>query len=67
MYFIIDIFVKVPFINGSILLLFGVLGFLTYTQLGLIHIFIMATLAIGLLLSVNWYLQNVLFYILYHK
>ena len=45
----------VPVINISIVLLLVVLAFLLYTKLDPIHVVVMATLALGLLLSVNWY------------
>lgn len=44
----------IPVINVAIICLLIVLGCLAYAQIALIHIFIMATLAIGLLVSVNW-------------
>ena len=45
---------QVPVINISVLLLLGVLAFLTYTKIDTIHIIVMSSLSVGLLLSVNW-------------
>ena len=63
--FAIDLIMKpgasislVPFINFSILSLFGVLFFLLSTKIDVIHIVVMATLALGLLISVNWYVND---------
>jgi len=63
--FAIDLIMKpgasislVPLINVSILSLFGVLFFLLSTKIDVIHIVVMATLALGLLLSVNWYVNQ---------
>jgi ER protein Pkr1 len=44
----------VPVINIAILALLVVLGCLAYARIALIHIVVLASLAIGLLLSVNW-------------
>jgi len=63
--FAIDLIMKpgasislVPLINVSILSLFGVLFFLLSTKIDVIHIVVMATLALGLLISVNWYVNQ---------
>lgn len=48
----------VPFINIAILSLFGVLCFLlSFANIDIIHIVVMATLALCLLVSVNWYVS----------
>ena len=44
----------VPAINVTVLFLLGLMIYLTYTSIAAIHIIIMSTLAVGLLLSVNW-------------
>lgn len=45
----------VPAINITVLLLLFLLaGLLYYSSIAIIHIFVMATLSAGLLLSVNW-------------
>jgi len=45
----------VPVINVVILALLVLMVCLLYSQIATIHIVIMSTLAVGLLLSVNWY------------
>ncbi|KAJ1430822.1 hypothetical protein B484DRAFT_395766 [Ochromonadaceae sp. CCMP2298] len=45
----------VPVINVAVLLLLGLMSYLLYTEIATIHIVVMSTLAVGLLLSVNWY------------
>jgi hypothetical protein len=45
----------VPVINVAVLLLLGLMAYLLQTEIAMIHIVIMSTLAVGLLLSVNWY------------
>ena len=46
----------IPLINIALLFLFCVLLFVFYqTDIAVIHIFVMGTLGVGLLLSVNWY------------
>jgi len=45
----------VPVINISILCLLVVLVFVAYSQIAVIHIIVLSTLALGLLLSVNWF------------
>ena len=44
----------VPVINVVVLLLLGLMAFLLYTKIDVIHIIVMSTLAVGLLISVNW-------------
>jgi hypothetical protein len=44
----------VPVINVVVLLLLVLMGYLLYTKIAVIHIVVMSTLAVGLLLSVNW-------------
>lgn len=44
----------VPVINVVVLLLLVLMGYLLYTKIAVIHIIVMSTLAVGLLLSVNW-------------
>lgn len=44
----------VPAINVTVLCLLGLMVYLTYTKIAAIHIIVMSTLAVGLLLSVNW-------------
>lgn len=45
----------IPLINIAILGLFGVLLYVAYgTDIDNIHVFVMGTLGVGLLLSVNW-------------
>lgn len=62
MQFLIDLILKpgsslklIPVINVSILLLLGVLISLTYSKIATIHLVVMATLALGLLASVNYF------------
>ena len=45
----------VPVINVVILALLVLMACLLYSQIATVHIVIMSTLAVGLLLSVNWY------------
>lgn len=45
----------VPVINVVILALLVLMVYLLYTKIDVIHIVVMSTLAVGLLLSVNWY------------
>ena len=45
----------VPVINVVILLLLVLMVCLLYSKIAVIHIIVMSTLALGLLLSVNWY------------
>ena len=45
----------VPVINLTVLCLLGLMIYLTYTSIAAIHIIVLSTLAVGLLLSVNWY------------
>jgi hypothetical protein len=45
----------VPVINVTVLLLLVLMGCLLYSKIGTIHILIMSSLAVGLLISVNWY------------
>jgi len=59
--FVIDLILQpgsslklVPAINITVLILLIVLAALAYSQIALIHIIVMSTLAVGLLLSVNW-------------
>jgi hypothetical protein len=44
----------VPVINVVLLLLLVLMSYLLYTKIAVIHIIVMSTLAVGLLLSVNW-------------
>lgn len=44
----------VPVINVVILALLVLMMYLLYTKIAVIHIVVMSTLAVGLLLSVNW-------------
>jgi hypothetical protein len=44
----------IPAINCVVVLLLGVLIFLTYTKIATIHLVVMGTLCLGLLASVNW-------------
>ena len=44
----------VPVINVVVLLLLGLMAYLLYTKIDVIHIIVMSTLAVGLLISVNW-------------
>lgn len=48
----------VPVINVVILALLVLMTYLLYTKIAVIHIIIMSTLAVGLLLSVNWYVNK---------
>jgi len=50
----------VPVINVVILALLVLMTYLLYTKIAVIHIIIMSTLAVGLLLSVNWYVSKCL-------
>jgi hypothetical protein len=59
--FIVDLILQpgsslklVPAINVVVLLLLGLMVYLLYTKIAVIHIIVMSTLAVGLLLSVNW-------------
>lgn len=45
----------VPVINISILCLLVVLCFTTYSKIAAIHIIVLSSLAVGLLISVNWF------------
>jgi hypothetical protein len=45
----------VPVINVAILLLLVLMGLLLYSKIAVIHIVVMSTLAVGLLISVNWF------------
>mmetsp|Transcript_3430 Transcript_3430/g.5344 ORF Transcript_3430/g.5344 Transcript_3430/m.5344 type:complete len:84 (+) Transcript_3430:76-327(+) len=45
----------VPVINVVILLLLILMAYLLYSKIETIHIVIMSTLALGLLMSVNWF------------
>ena len=46
----------IPLINIALLFLFCVLLFIFYqTEIAIIHIFVMGTLGVGLLFSVNWW------------
>jgi hypothetical protein len=44
----------VPVINVVILALLVLMTYLLYTKIAVIHIIVMSTLAVGLLISVNW-------------
>lgn len=44
----------VPAINAVVLLLLVLMAYLLYTKVAVIHIVVMSTLAVGLLISVNW-------------
>lgn len=44
----------VPAINTVVLLLLVLMVYLLYTKIAVIHIVVMSTLAVGLLISVNW-------------
>lgn len=44
----------IPAINGTVVILLGVLIYLSYTKIAAIHLIIMGTLSLGLLASVNW-------------
>lgn len=48
----------VPVINVSILCLLVVLCFVTYTKIATIHLVVLSSLAVGLLLSVNWFVSE---------
>ncbi len=48
----------VPVINVVILALLVLMTYLLYTKIAVIHIIVMSTLAVGLLLSVNWYVNE---------
>ncbi len=48
-------FKLIPVINISIVLLLGVLFALSYSKIATIHLLVMSFLALGLLISVNWY------------
>ena len=48
----------VPVINVVILALLVLMTYLLYTKIAVYHIIIMSTLAVGLLLSVNWYVNE---------
>ena len=45
----------VPVINVSLLALLGLLCVLAYSKIAVIHLVILSSLAVGLLLSVNWF------------
>jgi len=45
----------VPVINVSILALLVLLCVLAYSKIAVIHLVVLSTLAVGLLLSVNWF------------
>jgi hypothetical protein len=45
----------IPAINVTVVILLGVLIFLSYTKIATIHIVVMVFLSLGLLVSVNWY------------
>lgn len=47
----------IPAINGTVIILLGVLIFLSYTKIATIHLVVMGFLSLGLLASVNWYDQ----------
>ena len=60
--FLIDLIIQpgsslklVPFINISVILLLVLLCALTYTTIDTIHLVVLASLSLGLLLSVNWF------------
>lgn len=44
----------VPVINVVILALLVLMTYLLYTKIAVVHIIVMSTLAVGLLMSVNW-------------
>lgn len=48
------IFQLIPVINVTVLLLLCLMAALAYSKIATIHILIMSTLAVGLLVSVNW-------------
>jgi hypothetical protein len=47
----------VPVINVTVLCLLALMIYLSYTSIAMIHIIIMSSLSMGLLMSVNWYLD----------
>jgi hypothetical protein len=44
----------VPAINATVVILLGVLIYLSYTKIATIHLVVMGFLSLGLLASVNW-------------